>query len=75
MHASVTVPSDTSSLEPSPSTPSQLSSSGTVLSVDVHEVASEVTIPLACLQGIWTKAIELLLTAGSLPSGNLDKSY
>ena len=35
-----------------------------LLSVDVHEVAGEVTTPLACLQGIWMKATELLSTAG-----------
>ena len=37
-----------------------------LLSVDVHEVAGEVTTPIACLQGIWMKATELLSTAGSM---------
>ena len=64
-HASVTDLSDTSIVNPSPSTSERLSS-GTVLSVDVHELASEVTIPLTYLQGIWTKATELLSTAGSM---------
>ena len=65
-HASVTRPSDTSSLDPDPSlSTSETSSFGAVLSVDVHEVASVVTIPLPCLQGIWTKATELLSTSGS----------
>ena len=58
----------TSSLDP-PSVESSLPSSSpqlsSALSVDVQEFASNVTIPLACLQGIWTKATELLLNTGS----------
>ena len=64
-HASVTDLGDTSIVNPFPST-SERMLSGTSLSVDVHELASEVTIPLTCLQGIWTKATELLSTAGSM---------
>ena len=61
----------TSSLDP-PSIESSLPSSSpqlsSALSVDVQEFASNVTIPLACLQGIWTKATELLLNTGSTVS-------
>ena len=38
------------------------------LSVDVQEVASEVSIPLASLQGIWHKASELLSTSENIVS-------
>ena len=63
-HASVTGVSDTPTIDSSPF-PTSETPLGAVLAVDVHEVASEVTIPLACIQGIWTKATKLLSTAGS----------
>ena len=68
MCASVTGPRETSrnaSSDDSSLATSQMSSSGTMLPVEVHELASDVTIPLACLRGIWKKATELLSTAGS----------
>lgn len=60
-HASVTGHTSTPSCD-SP----RSASSASVLSVDVQQVASEVTIPLAFLQGIWTKATELLSTTNSV---------
>ena len=64
-HASVTGVSDTPTIDSSPSLPTSEIPLRAVLAVDVHQVASEVTIPLACIQGIWTKATELLSTSGS----------
>ena len=54
MCVSVTGPKETSrnaSSDDSSLTTSQMSSSGTMLSVEVHELASDVTIPLACESG------------------------
>ena len=64
-HASVTGLSDTPNIDSSPSLPTSEILVGAVLAVDVHEVASEVTIPLACIQGIWTEGTELWSTVGS----------
>ena len=38
------------------------------LSVSVHDVADDVRIPLTCLEGIWSKAAELLLTEETIVS-------
>ena len=39
-----------------------------VLSLDVQQAANEIAIPLACLQGIWTKASELLTSTENIVS-------
>lgn len=46
----------------------KVSSAPLSLSVDVDNVASMVTIPLSCLQGIWSKATELLNTPNAIAS-------
>ena len=56
--------------EPSYSVPPSLASDSSmpVLSVDVQQAANEIAIPLACLQGIWTKASELLTSTENIVS-------